>query len=317
MPLFSVIIPCHNAEATLVKTLSSAACQTFSDFEVIMIDDGSTDKTAEIAKGFANYYDNFRYIRIANGGPSNARNAGALYYAKGDILAFLDADDLWSKNKLARMAEVFSADDAPDAVFGKVGFIPQSIDFDELDPIVTTSSLPSGDITIRSFLQGNPTCTMSNIVVRTDAFKKSGGFTPSLRYAEDVEWIVRLLHSGARMDALDEVLVYYRTSDYGLSSNLSAMHEGWRQTLQTMQFFDPTLARKEIAFSEASHLRYLARRALRLEAPRGTSARLVARGIITNAAGFFADRRQAWLTMAAALVEPLMPRALRDAVFAD
>lgn len=317
MPLFSVIIPCHNAETTLVETLSSAACQTFQDFEVIILDDGSTDKTAEIAEGFANYYDNFRYVRVANGGPSNARNKAAFDYATGDILAFLDADDLWAKNKLARLADVFCADDAPDAVFGKVGFIPQKTDFDEPDPIGTTSTLPDGPITIRTFLQGNPTCTMSNIAVRTSAFKTSGGFDPALRYAEDVEWIVRLLHSGARMDAMDEVLVYYRTSDSGLSANLKAMHDGWRQTLKTMRFYEPTMTGYEVAFSEASHLRYLARRALRIEAPRGTSAKLVAQAIVTNAAGFFADRRQGALTLAAACLEPLMPRALRDAVFAD
>lgn len=317
MPRFSVIIPCHNAEATLVETLSSVACQTFQDFEVIILDDGSTDKTPALAEGFSDYYDHFHYVRIANGGPSHARNTAASYYATGDILAFLDADDLWAKNKLERLAEVFAADDAPDAVFGKVGFIPQKTDFDEPDPIATTSTLPKGNITIRSFLQGNPTCTMSNIAVTADAFAKSGGFSPDLRYAEDVEWIVRLLHSGARMDAMDEVLVYYRTSDEGLSANLTAMHDGWRQTLKTMQFFEPSLAGKEIAFSEASHLRYLARRALRIEAPRGTSAKLVARAIATNAAGFFADRRQGSLTMAAAFAELVMPRSMREAVFAD
>lgn len=317
MPFFSIIVPCHNAENTLVETLSSAACQSFRDFEVIMIDDGSTDGTAAIAKSFSHYYDNFNYVRIANGGPSNARNVAALEHANGDVLAFLDADDLWAQNKLERLVAEFSKKDAPDALFAKVGFIPKMTEFDEPDPVGTMSSIPEGDISMRTFLDGNPTCTMSNIAVRTSAFKESGGFNASLRYAEDVEWIVRLLSSGARMEALDEILVYYRTSDAGLSANLAAMHEGWRQTLKTMRFYEPSLTGKEIAFSEAAHLRYLARRALRIQAPRGTSAKLVGQAIITAPAGFFADRRQGALTLAAACLEPLMPRSVRDTVFAD
>lgn len=317
MTYFSVIVPCHNSEATLVETLSSAACQTYRDFEVIIIDDGSTDGTAKIAQGFADFYENFTYVHVENGGPSNARNLGANTYAKGDVLAFLDADDIWAHNKLERMAEVFARADAPDAVFGKVGFIPKTTDFDQPDPIDTLSRLPRGEITMRTFLNGNPTCTMSNVVVRTQAFKTSGGFDPSLRYAEDVEWLVRLLSSGARIEAVDEMLIYYRTSDAGLSANLAAMHDGWRQTLQTMRYFDPSLTASNVAYAEAAHLRYLARRALRIETPRGTSARLVGRAITTNAAGFFADRRQGALTLAAACIEPVLPRSMRDAVFAD
>jgi glycosyltransferase involved in cell wall biosynthesis len=95
MPLVSVVIPAYNAARWIAETLESVLAQTFQDFEVIVVDDGSTDDTAAIVARFARA----RYIRKQSGGPASARNVG-IRAAQGEYVAFVDSDDLWSPDKL-------------------------------------------------------------------------------------------------------------------------------------------------------------------------------------------------------------------------
>lgn len=97
---FSVIVPCYNSKNTISNALNSIKCQTYVDFEVIIVDDGSTDETADVCKGFARKDDRFKYIYQENKGVSAARNLG-IEYAKGDFLVFLDSDDIYSREYLS------------------------------------------------------------------------------------------------------------------------------------------------------------------------------------------------------------------------
>jgi glycosyltransferase involved in cell wall biosynthesis len=101
MPLVSVIMPCYNSEAFLAEAIHSVLAQTFQQFELIVIDDGSTDRSAEI---LADHGDRIRVISQANQGVSAARNAG-IAAAKGDFIAFLDSDDYWESDFLGAMVE--------------------------------------------------------------------------------------------------------------------------------------------------------------------------------------------------------------------
>src|SRR5690606_5731950 len=98
----SVIIPAYNAANTVTETLDSVARQTRRPFEVIVVDDGSVDSTAEIVRSFANRLPRLQIIGTPNGGVSRARNAG-IAAATGDIIAPLDADDLWQPTYLERL----------------------------------------------------------------------------------------------------------------------------------------------------------------------------------------------------------------------
>lgn len=311
MPLFSVIIPCWNAQATLAATLSSVERQSFADFEVLVMNDGSTDATAAIAGGFAARDSRFRVVTLDQGGPSNARNLAAYSHAKGRILAFLDADDLWVEDKLLRMAELFCRQGAAEAVYGRIGFFRAAAGGFEESGVRTFSTVRAQALSPLDLLRENAVCTMSNIVVRADAFQASGGFDATLRYGEDVEWMVRLIATGARIEGLDELLVYYRTSDGGLSANLSAMHAGWSKTLEAVRRADPALRARDIAAAEAVHLRYLARRALRIQASRHTAMRLVLSALARSPRGFFSDPRRGALTLFAAFADLAMPRTVR------
>lgn len=98
-PFISVVIPAYNAESFIGETLESVRVQTFSDYEVIVVDDGSTDRTAEIASG----YDGVTVIGQSNRGEAGARNTG-IRAARGKYVAFLDADDIWLPSKLEKQA---------------------------------------------------------------------------------------------------------------------------------------------------------------------------------------------------------------------
>ncbi|HYE37152.1 glycosyltransferase family A protein [Methylocaldum sp.] len=101
-PLVSVVIPAYNAMAFLRQTLDSVLAQTYDNLEVIVVDDGSTDGTSDLLHG---YGERITVLRQANAGQAAARNYGARV-ARGDMLAFLDSDDLWDAAKIARQVEL-------------------------------------------------------------------------------------------------------------------------------------------------------------------------------------------------------------------
>jgi len=114
--LISVVIPAWNAGRTIAETLDSVRVQTFTDYEVIIVDDGSTDETAEIAQRFCAADSRFKLISQPKLGVSAARNL-ALDRARGKYIAFLDADDVWLPQKLARQLELFRQEPLANLVF--------------------------------------------------------------------------------------------------------------------------------------------------------------------------------------------------------
>lgn len=305
MPMFSVIIPCWNAGRTLRDTLASVEAQTFTDFEVVLVDDGSTDNTVEIAEAVAARDCRFRLVRQANGGPSRARNMAVFGNAHGTYLAFLDADDLWVPSKLARCAEELRRPEAPEVLYGRIGFFRQTP-----ADVETFSRVLPHPLTALDLIGENAVCTMSNVVVSRARFILSGGFDPEVVHGEDVEWLIRLTVGGARIEALDEVLVFYRASDAGLSADLSSMRAGWQVAVEAARRAGLAPEPHQLAAAEATHLRYLARRALRVPSRRGTALKLALEAIRRSPSGYFSDARRAVLILACATCEAVLPAAL-------
>ncbi|MBB93411.1 MAG: glucosyl transferase [Rhodobacteraceae bacterium] len=303
MPRFSIILPCHNAARTLGDTLHSLRAQTCGDWEALVIDDGSTDGTFQLITRAARDDARIRPMTHLGKGPSAARNAAALA-ARGDILAFCDADDLWRREKLTCLTRVF--DDAEvDASYARIAF------FDG----VRTRSLSGpvdGDLTLPMLMGENPVCTLSNLAVRREVFAATGGFDDTLVQNEDLDWLIRAVGEGHRIAGVNRVLVDYRTSVSGLSSDLDALREGRRAALRSAARygFDPRPA------EEAIYLRYLARRALRIGAPPAEALRLALSGCAQSPRGWFSDVRRGAMTLAGALAAPVLPRRLRQSLFA-
>jgi len=300
---FTIVIPCFNDAATLDRTLKSIRFQTHPDWEALIIDDGSTDASRDIATAYADRDCRFQLIRHAGAGKSHAFNV-ALTQARGDLIAFCTPGDIWEACKLARTERIF-ADQSIDAAYARVVF------FDGPLPRCL-SKAEEEDLTVQMILTDNPVATLSNIVVRRDVFAATGGFDTLLPEAEDLEWLIRLCAYGFRVVGMKDTLVHCPIDTQEFAGDLSALRAGREAALDTARRFghrpDPR--------AEAIHLRYLARRALRNGAPVRDVLRLALAGVGTSPAGFFSDLRRGLLTLTGALTAPLLPPALRRALFA-
>lgn len=304
MTRFSIILPCHNAAETLDSTLTSLLGQTCSDWELICVDDGSTDETFARLKDWATRDARIRVLHQDNQGPSAARNHGA-GRARGDILCFCDADDLWTASKLADLDAVFQ-DPQIGGAFGKIAF------FQTPGRADTFSTVPMTALTIPHLLGENPVCTMSNIAVRHSVFETCGGFAEGLVHNEDLEWLIRLVGMGTVLQPINKLHVWYRASSGGLSADLFRMAHSRRLALSTAVKFGHAPSRA----NEATYLRYLARRALRLDHGRAIALRLTLEGLAQSPAGFLFPLRRGLATALAACLSALLPRAIQRFVFA-
>ena len=306
-PTFSVVIPAYNAAATLRSTVESVLGQTFADFEVFIVDDGSTDETVREALRIAASDARIRVVSKPNEGVSSARNFGA-ELAKGQRLAFLDADDQWAPDKLERHHAAHEADPMLDASFAQVEFCQ-----DQAGPLEggrTSSSVPQGYLDIADVVIENPVCTASNFVIDREVFEEIGGFCTRMRYAEDQEILALLLSEGGTLRGINAPLVRYRLSEGGLSCDFQAMLEGWRS------FACEWLSEEDLAKAEATYCRYLTRRALRSGADIEVARSFARQGLQAYRAGYMAGCARSILTLGAVIAGGAMPASLRRAVFA-
>lgn len=303
-PRFTIVVPCFNAAATLPDTLQSLCAQSFANWECLLIDDGSSDGTPGLIAAAAAADPRFRTLRNPGRGPSSARNL-ALTGARGEIIAFCDADDLWVPGKLAMVHRAMSSP-AVAVCFGQIAF------FDGCDS-TTRSTVRPGPVGIVDLLGENPVCTLSNVSVRREVFAATGGFDPAIVHNEDLDWLIRLVGAGHSLVGIDALMVGYRTSRTGLSSDLEAMRRGRAAALASAARLGYRPRRRD----EAIHLRYLARRALRLGAPPREALALALSGVLTSPRGFLSPVRRGLPTLAGALTVAVLPPRLRRRLFAS
>ncbi|MEP2380519.1 glycosyltransferase family A protein [Parasphingorhabdus sp.] len=184
-PKFSVIIPVFNAAATLETTVASVLQQTEKDFELVIVDDGSTDNSLMLSLDMASKDNRIKVKSQPNGGVAAARNFG-LSCAHGALVAFLDSDDLWLPTKLERHRTWHRCFPEVAISFAQVEFISNCRDAKR-----TVSNVPPFKLDVSNLLAENPACTSSNIVVRADCLHQIGLFREHMSYAEDQEWLVR------------------------------------------------------------------------------------------------------------------------------
>jgi len=192
-PTVSVIIPAWNAEKYLAESLASVTAQTLASHEIIVVDDGSTDGTVDLAATIPGV----RVMGIAHAGIGAARNAG-VREASGDLLAFLDADDRWSPDKLARQVQVLIDEPSVDLVLGHVlQFL--SPDLDE-----------ARRKQLRCPEHPQPGLLAGTMVIRAAAFNRVGLFNPALAVGEFIDWYARASEAGLRVRMVPEVVLHRR-----------------------------------------------------------------------------------------------------------
>lgn len=192
-PLISVIIPVYNCERYLAEAVESVLRQSCSPHEVIVVDDGSRDGSARVAQSFG---ARVRYRFQENAGIGAARNRGA-GLARGDMIAFLDADDVWLEDKSARQVAAFDADPSLDIVSGQL----EHFHSPELDEAVKLKiHCPPGLMP----------ASLAGALIRRDFFERVGDFEINWRVGEGISWWMRAADAGARMLTLPDLVIRRR-----------------------------------------------------------------------------------------------------------
>lgn len=304
---FSVVIAAYNAARTIAETIDSVLAQTCQDFEIVVVDDGSTDETLKIVLGYAEREERIFVVSQTNQGVSAARNRG-VSLARGHLIAFLDADDVWHADKLAKHDAFHREDHALEASFARIAFCPDRAS-GPLRAGRTRSAVPNSYCRLEHVLVENEVCTVSNLVIERQTFLEIGGFKRSMRHVEDQDLLARVVGGGHLLRGIPETLVGYRMSPDGLSCDFGAMLEGWRHMASKWE------SEIDLARAEAIYCRYLARRTLRSGAAADTTRTFVKRGLETDRKAFLSGPRGV-LTVGAAVIGSAMPARARAALFA-
>ena len=217
MPVISVIIPTYNAERTILETITSVQKQTFSDFELLLINDGSSDRTLELLQNISD--ERLQIFSYENAGVSVARNRG-IAHATGEVIAFLDADDLWTPDKLELQVAALQQHPQAGVAYswtyimdekGKSFHVDESIFFE-------------GDVYV-NLLVRNFICSGSNSLIRRQAIESVGEFDPTLTHGEDWEFYLRLAADWPFV-VVPKAQILYRQTSGSASSKVEVMEKG-------------------------------------------------------------------------------------------
>ncbi len=269
---FSVIIPVYNSENYVAQTLQSVLSQTYSDFEIIIVDDGSTDKSIDICQQFQDA--RIKIIHQQNRGLAGARNTG-IRHAQGEYLAFIDSDDLWLPEKLAKHMQHFKRSPEVGVSFSRSSFLD-----DQGKPLGIYQMPKLTEIMPEYLFCRNPISNGSSVVIRRavlEAIKFSANlygevedfyFDDSFRQSEDIEcWLRIALQTTWKIAGIPEALTLYRVNMGGLSANILKQYESWERILVKTQAYNPEFVEQWGNKARAYQLRYLARRATRARSP--------------------------------------------------
>jgi glycosyltransferase involved in cell wall biosynthesis len=199
-PLVSVVVPVYNGDRYLASALESVLEQDYCPFEIIVVDDGSVDDTAKIARS----YEEVSYIYQTNQGPAAARNAGVVA-ARGEFIAFLDADDLWTANKLSLQMNHLLRHPEVGYVLARQRFL--------LEPGATLTPYQREALLAVDQIGATP----STWVVRKVLFHQIGKLDYSLRHYEDLDWLARANDAHIQRFVVQETLLHKRIHNSNLS----------------------------------------------------------------------------------------------------
>ena len=214
-PRVTVIVAAYNGEKFLKETLESVFAQDFPSFEVVFVDDGSEDGTAEIARSFP-----LRYVRQANQGLPAARNTG-LGQARGELIAFLDDDDVLPPTKLSVQAGYLDEHPETGCVLGRQEWI-----FDGVEPPPMPRDQLFGEV---GGIQ------LVTAMIRRGVLEDLGGFDPTYSYAEDRDLFIRMREHGVEIAVLPDVVLHKRLHGTNMTMDPPATHPMLRSLREKLE----------------------------------------------------------------------------------
>jgi glycosyltransferase involved in cell wall biosynthesis len=305
MTLASVIIPVYKVERYIAATVQSVLAQTYHDFEVIIVDDGSPDRSIQICQEFTD--KRIKIIRQPNRGVCAARNTG-INHAQGEYLAFIDGDDLWLPEKLEKHIEHLENSPNVGLSFSRSAFI------DEAGKELGIYQMPKlTDITPATIICRNPIGNGSTPVIRREVlaaikFNDNWYFDETLHNFEDVEcWLRIALKTKFKVEGIPDALTLYRVNSKGASTNLAKQIENVDKVLDKTRSYAPDLIAKYGNAAKAYELRKLARWAVRLKAG-SVAVKMAHQALSTYWRILIDEPRRTLITLAAAYLLFLIPQ---------
>ncbi len=253
MPKISVVIPVYNGEKTIQATVKSVIDQTFKDIEILIINDGSGDRTLEILNHLPD--SRLKIYSFPNAGLAASRNRG-IDLAQGDYISFIDADDLWSSDKLQDQFNALETNPQAGLAYSWTDFIDEAGHF--LRPGGHSSQ--AGDvyqaILLFYFIESG-----SNILIRKDIIAKVGKFDETLKAAEDWDFCLRVAANYA-FAVVPKVQVFYRQTTISMSAKISQQEAATLRVLEKAYQQAPEYLQANRKLSLGNLYQYLSCRAL-------------------------------------------------------
>ncbi len=218
-PLVSVVIPAYNAERYLGEAIESVLAQTYAPAETIVVDDGSSDGTAAVARSYAGV----ELITQKNAGAAAARNRG-FAACRGDLIAFHDADDLMTPDKLAVQVGELLAAPAIGCVLAEQELLIEA--GTELPFWAEGSKVPTVMPAKPEEFADEPDVHPMTMLVRREVFERVGGFDEEMRAAEDFDWMLRAAEDGVEFARLPRILLRRRVHPASLTQDAAAGRAG-------------------------------------------------------------------------------------------
>jgi glycosyltransferase involved in cell wall biosynthesis len=216
IPRVSVIVPTYNRGQYIAQALESVFAQTFRDYEIIVIDDGSTDNTQEILK---NFEGRIRSLYQENQGISKTRNR-AIKESTGEFIAFLDSDDFWEPIKLEEQVKILDSHPDVGIVYARMPIINENGETIGMKPAGVSGR------NFRELLQVWGDLPTSTVMTRRVCFEKVGLFEPDLEPMEDIDMWIRIARYFELYEVENKVLAYYRRHEEQVTKNKSKVYTG-------------------------------------------------------------------------------------------
>ena len=311
MKLVSVIVPVYNVEKYIRETISSVLNQTYTNFELLIIDDQSPDNTVKICQEFSD--SRIKIIHQKNRGLAGARNTG-IRHAQGEYIAFLDGDDVWHREKLAQHVQHLDHNPHVGVSFSQSQFID-----DDSQPLGIYQMPKLTDITPQHLLCRNPIGNGSAPVIRAEVLAEISFlddrhgqlekhyFDEDFRQSEDIECWFRIASQTLwQIEGINQALTLYRVNEKGLSANVMKQLDSWEKLITKHRHTSPEIVLKYEDTARAYQLRYLARRAVRLK-DGALAVQLVNQALMTDWKIILAESYRTSLTLIAAYLLYLTP----------
>lgn len=221
--MFSIIIPVYNVENTIAKCVKSVLSQSYSEFEIILVDDGSTDNSPKLCDELAGLDDRIKVIHKTNGGLSSARNAG-MSMVKRDYFLFMDSDDYWTYNDfLNDLVKIINQHESDLIVYRLTSdkyLIANSVRNSELENKISNSAKTDAFeelITNDRLLSSACDKVYKSTLYNNEKYRFTEGV-----FSEDIDWTARIVLSSERIAYLDRYAYYYRPNESSITHNIKA-----------------------------------------------------------------------------------------------